>query len=712
MSARPVSEGAATPGLLRPGENCCAVTQAGRVAFLVDGAAYYHAFLRAAERAQHSILILAWDFDSRTPLDFDDQAAPVATLGPFLNRLVRRRSALHVHILDWDFPMIFGHDREFPPLYGLTWRPHRRVHFRFDDTHPLAGSHHQKIVVIDDRVAFVGGLDLTSRRWDTPAHRPGDPRRVAGGTPYPPFHDMMVMVDGDAARALARVARERWRIATGERLVAAEGDADPWPPDVRPDVTDVRVGIACTAPAVNGHPGAREVEQLYRDMICAARRYIVMEHQYFTSRAIGDALAASLAARDGPEIVLVTRRLSHGWLEEITMQVLRARLIERLRAADRGGRFHVYYPHLDGLAKGTCIDVHSKLMIVDDEWLRIGSSNLSNRSMGVDTECDVVVEASGQRHVARAIRGFRDRLFAEHLGVAVERFAEECSLSGSIGGAVTALRATRRTLRELDELPVSDTAVNAAAVADLEEPVSLDRLVDQFGPEPEERPSARRKWVLGIAFVLVIAGLTAAWRLTPLAEHVAPESVIEWAEGIEGAWWAPLAVILAYTPAMVTMFPRPLITLAAVVVFGPLLGFSYAMTGVLLAAMLAYAAGRRLHRDTLRRLSGRRLNRLSEALRRRGLLAVTAVRLVPVAPFIVVSLVAGAIRIRLWAYLAGTFLGMLPGMLAATVFGDQLQTALRDPSRINYAVLAAAALALIVLTLAVRHWLGASQKPR
>jgi phosphatidylserine/phosphatidylglycerophosphate/cardiolipin synthase-like enzyme/uncharacterized membrane protein YdjX (TVP38/TMEM64 family) len=680
------------------------------VAFLVDGAAYYRAFLRAAERARHSILILAWDFDSRMPLDFDDQAAPVTTLGPFLNRLVRGRRTLHVYILDWDFPMIFGHDREFPPLYGLNWRPHPRVHFRFDDTHPLAGSHHQKIVVIDDRVAFVGGLDLTSRRWDTPAHRAGDPRRVARGTPYPPFHDMMVMVDGDAARALARVARERWRIATGERIVAARSNADPWPPDLRPDVTDVQVGVACTAPAVNGHPGAREVEQLYLDMISAARRYIVMEHQYFTSRAIGDALEASLVARDGPEIVLITRRLSHGWLEEITMQVLRARLIERLRAADRGGRFHVYYPHLDGLAEGTCVDVHSKLMIVDDEWLRIGSSNLSNRSMGVDTECDVVVEALGQRGVSRVIRRFRDRLFAEHLGVTAERFAQECSRAGSIGGAVSALRAPQRTLRDLDEIRVSDTVVNAAGVADLEEPVSLDRLVDQFGPEPDERPSARSKWILGIAIVFVIAGLAAAWRLTPLAEYVAPESVIEWAEAIAGARWAPLAVILAYTPAMVTMFPRPLITLAAVVVFGPLLGFGYAMTGVLLAAVLAYMAGQRLHRDTLRLLGGRRLNRLSEALRRRGLLAVTAVRLVPVAPFVVVSLIAGAIRIRLWAYLAGTFLGMLPGMLAATVFGDQLQTALRDPSRINYAVLAAAVLAMIALTLAVRHWLEASQK--
>jgi phosphatidylserine/phosphatidylglycerophosphate/cardiolipin synthase-like enzyme len=317
--------------LLRPGHNCCAVAHSARAAFLVDAQAYFLAFLKAAERAERSILILAWDFDSRTRLDMD-AGERGASIGTFLNQLVRRRKRLRVHILDWDFPMIFGHDREFPPLYGLNWRPHRRVRLRYDDTHPLAGSHHQKMVVIDDRVAFVGGLDLTLRRWDTPAHHPDDPRRVALGNPYPPFHDTMVMVDGHAARALGEIARNRWRIATGAELVPPAAVHDPWPPEVTPDVLDVRVGIACTAPGVNGHAGTREVEQLYLDMIAASRRYIVMENQYFTSRAIGDALAARLAAAKGPEIVLVTRLLSHGWLEEVTMHTLRARLIERLRA--------------------------------------------------------------------------------------------------------------------------------------------------------------------------------------------------------------------------------------------------------------------------------------------------------------------------------------------------------------------------------------------
>jgi phosphatidylserine/phosphatidylglycerophosphate/cardiolipin synthase-like enzyme/uncharacterized membrane protein YdjX (TVP38/TMEM64 family) len=702
---------AAPRTLFEPGRNCSAVAHADRVAMLVDAADYFQAFMAAAERAERSIDILAWDFDSRTPLCFERDGTCKETLGEFLNRLARRRRKLRIHVLDWDYPMIFGHDREFTPIYGLTWKPHRHIEFRFDDSHPVAGSHHQKIVVVDERLALVGGLDLTARRWDTPAHQPEDPRRFAFGKPYPPFHDLMVAVDGEAARALAALVRERWRIATGAKLPAAVPDErDRWPPGLRPDLTDARLAIATTSPAVNGHSGVRHVEQLYLDMIAQARRYILLENQYFTSRTIGDALAARLAAPDCPEIVLVTRLLSHGWLEEATMHVLRTRLIKRLREADRGCRFHVYYPYIDGLAEGTCIDVHSKLMIADDEWLRIGSANLSNRSMGVDTECDVIIEALGQARVAAAIRGFRDRILAEHLGTEPARVTAAIDRTGSLRGAIAALTVPSRTLKPLGELPEwSETAVQAAAIADLEQPVSLDRLVEQFDPDTRVR-RALPLWGTVVAVALLVAGLSAAWRYTPLAALVTPENVIDWVDSFARAWWAPLAIVAAYTPACVLMFPRPLITLAAVVAFGPWLGFVYATTGVLASALAGYFTGRYIDRDTLRRISGRNLNRLTRALRQRGLLAVTAVRLVPLAPFVVESLVAGAIRIKVWEFALGTFLGMLPGLLAATVFGDQIETALRS-GEFNWWIVAGVVVFFVVLTLVVRKWLAQHAAP-
>ena len=167
------------------GRNCEAIGHAARVAFLVDGEAYFNAFVRAAERAERSILILAWDFDSRTGLAFDEHGSCRLAMGEFLNGLAHRRRRLAIRVLDWDYPMVFGTDREFPPVYGMDWRPHRRVQLRYDATNATGASHHQKIVVIDDRIAFVGGLDFTCRRWDTSAHDPAIPAAPPAASPIP-----------------------------------------------------------------------------------------------------------------------------------------------------------------------------------------------------------------------------------------------------------------------------------------------------------------------------------------------------------------------------------------------------------------------------------------------------------------------------------------------------------------------------------------------
>jgi uncharacterized membrane protein YdjX (TVP38/TMEM64 family) len=584
-----------------------------------------------------------------------------------------------------------------------AWKPHRRVHFHYDGTNAVGGSHHQKIVVVDDRIAFVGGFDLTARRWDTREHRPGDPRRTAGGTAYPPFHDMMMAVDGEAARALGVIARKRWTAATGHPADAVEVDADPWPQALEADLRDVRIGIACTTPGGEAGTGKREVEQLYLDMIARARRSIYIENQYFTADRLGEALARRLAEPDGPEVVVVTRLLSHGWLEEMTMHVLRTGLVRRLRQADRYGRFHVYYPDVAGLEPGTCIDVHSKTMVVDDDWLRIGSSNFSNRSMGLDTECDAVIDAEGDPRKQEVIRRFRHGLVAEHLGVRVGEVEEAVARGGSLHAAIDALGSPARDLKPLGDVDEwSDAVLATVAIADPERPVSLDTLVAQFAPDVEV-PKALPIWHRVALALVAPLGLALVWRYSPLADLLTPESVDRFATHLASVWWAPLAIVLAYTPASLIMFPRPLITLAAVIAFGPWLGFALAMSGVLLAALATYGAGRALHRDTVRSIAGERLNRMMRVLRTNGVLAVTIVRMVPIAPFVVENIVAGAIRIDAWRYLVGTALGMLPGTLAATVFANELEALLADPGSVRWGLLAALAVLLVAVALVLRR---------
>lgn len=218
--------------------------------------------------------------------------------------------------------------------------------------------------------------------------------------------------------------------------------------------------------------------------------------------------------------------------------------------------------------------------------------------------------------------------------------------------------------------------------------------------------AARRgpAWGKIALIVLVIAGLAAAWRYTPLSEYVNAERIVAWAHRVGDVPWAPWLVMLAYTPACVVMFPRPLITLFAVIAFGPAAGFIYSIIGILGAALATYYLGRALPPDTVRNIVGDRMNEMTEVLRRRGLLACFAMRIVPAAPFAVEGIAAGAVRIKLWHYALGTVLGMAPGTLTTSIFGDQIQTALEDPSRINYWLIAGVVLFFAVLILIVRRW--------
>jgi uncharacterized membrane protein YdjX (TVP38/TMEM64 family) len=390
------------------------------------------------------------------------------------------------------------------------------------------------------------------------------------------------------------------------------------------------------------------------------------------------------------------------------MQNLRRNLIERLQRADRSGRFHVYYPFIDGLAEGTCIDVHSKVMIVDDEWLRVGSSNVCNRSMGFDSECDLLLEALGRKDLVGAIRGFRDRLLAEHTGVTPERMSQEIAAQGSLAAAIERLSSAQRSLKPLENTAVPEAVVSLASLADPEQPVSLEKLVGQFAPRSQVRLRGTR-WLKIAMTVLIVAGLTAMWQFTPVGEAFTPARVTDWARAFADTVWAPLIVLVAFTPAAIVMFPRPIITLFAVVAFGPWLGFAYSMTGILISALFTYWVGTRMDRSTVRRLAGPKLSRILDVLRRRGVVALTALRLVPLAPFTIEGIVAGAIRAPLRDFTIGTAIGMLPGTLAATVFGDQLEIALRDPSEVNLWIVGGVALALLTATLLVRRWLFTAQ---
>jgi phosphatidylserine/phosphatidylglycerophosphate/cardiolipin synthase-like enzyme len=133
-------------------------------------------------------------------------------------------------------------------------------------------------------------------------------------------------------------------------------------------------------------------------------------------------LADLLQREDGPDIVMILHPNSDGWLEQHTMDVLRGRVLRHLRAVDRHHRLALYYPRVPD-PEGRCISVHSKVCVIDDTYLRIGSANMSNRSLRFDTECDLAVHASDDPEVEERIAAFRNRLLGEHLDVAPKEVA-------------------------------------------------------------------------------------------------------------------------------------------------------------------------------------------------------------------------------------------------------------------------------------------------
>ena len=678
---------------------------------LVDAQAYFRAVRAAIRQAQRSVFILSWDIDSRTRLmpegANDLYPEPFAD---FLHAVVALRPQLHVHILNWDFAMLYALEREWQPAYKREWSMHRRLHFRMDGGHPIGCSHHQKVVVIDDCLAFVGGLDITRARWDTPEHACDAPLRCDGdGKPHAPFHDVQAMVDGEAARALGELARLRWQRAGGETVMAPDQTShighDPWPEDVAPDLTDIDVAISRTEPAFAGREGVHEVRQLHLDAIAAARRSLFFENQYFTSGMIADALATRLVEVEGPEVLIISPQTQSGWLEQATMGVLRARAHQRLKAADHHGRYRMYCPNIPGL-KERCLNVHSKVFAVDNDVFSIGSANLSSRSMALDTECNLTIESQGDERIRAAIAHLRNRLLAEHMDSSPEAVEAEVRRRYSLHAAVAALRHSERTLLPMDPVvvPELDVLIPEQALFDPEKPIDPDELVAQFVPTEARKPVPRR--LIGVGLVaLALILLAVAWRWTPLREWANLGALIGLARSLEDLPFTPIAVVASYVAAGMLMVPVMLLIAVTGIVFGPLYGSLYAIGGTMLSAAATYGIGHWLGRETVQKMLGPRINSLSRRIAQRGILAIVVVRMLPIAPFTVVNVVAGVSHIRLRDYLIGTLLGMLPGITMTVTFVHHLAEAIRNPSAGTVALLGAVALSIIALAMGLQRLL-------
>jgi phosphatidylserine/phosphatidylglycerophosphate/cardiolipin synthase-like enzyme len=424
-----------------------AFTTGNDVRVLVHGAEYYPRLLDSLNdlRAGDWIHFTDWRGDPDERLD-----GPGTEIARVLAGAARR--GVHVRGLVWRSHTDRAHFSEQENLHLVETVNEAGGEVLLDERVRRDGSHHQKLFVIrhpgrpERDVAFVGGIDLCHGRRDDGRHA-GDEQVIDLDPRYgqrPPWHDVQLEVRGPAVGDLAWSFRERWEDPTPldhrnpwrarlARLAHEPVHPDPMPP-APPDPPPAgrhAVQVLRTYPAKRPrHPfapdGERSIARAYLKAFARARRLVYVEDQYLWSGAAAGCLAERLREQPGLHVVAVVPRYPDrdGRLSGPPYRIGQQRAMDLLREAggDRVVFFDLEAP------SGWPIYVHSKVCVIDDVWLMVGSDNLNIRSWTNDSElsCAVLdderderepIDPGGLGDGARVLaRGARLRLWREHLG--------------------------------------------------------------------------------------------------------------------------------------------------------------------------------------------------------------------------------------------------------------------------------------------------------
>jgi phospholipase D1/2 len=685
------------------------MSRAERFGWLIDAEEYFIALRDSIGKAQQEILILGWDIDSRTELirdpDHPDYPSP---LSGTLEALVRQKPGLRVHVLSWDFAVIYVLERELAPARSFGWQNSERLNFELDGEHPVGASHHQKIVVIDGVLAFSGGIDLTKARWDTRRHAAGDDRRRdPDGQRYRPFHDVQAIVSGPAAADLRELVNDRWMNATGETLPELDVEERRiWPDDVRVRGEDVDTAIARTWVQPGTERDIHEVMQLYLDTIKSARHYIYIENQYFTSPEITAALEERLRDEAPPEIAIVMPAETSGWLEQATMDVLRNEAFDRLLRADGHGVLRIIGPVLDELGD-TSINVHAKIMVTDGRFSRIGSANLSQRSMGLDTECDILVVDDGCANRLAA------DLLAEHMAADVNDVAESLSRDGLLS-TIDRFNGGSRRLEKLETRAddLEQTLLRPMAqIADLEKPLLRSSNGGEDGDTDSQDGTMHTPvsgWIF-IGFVAAILGLWIYLGVQGAGENFEPRVLLNHLRKVASHPLAPWIAVPAFVAGSLVVTPVTVMIALCGLLFDPWVAVLTATAGVLASTTVNHWIGSHFANAIsahIPRPVASRINKLADAS---DAWSLAGLRLIPIAPFTVINLVAGASGVNLRDFLVGSIIGMGPGIVLICLSVDRARAALQGEAVFDPWIVVAIAVAGVAI-IGLRAWQQKTRK--
>jgi phosphatidylserine/phosphatidylglycerophosphate/cardiolipin synthase-like enzyme len=366
---------------------------------LIDGQQALGAIADALSRARSHVHLAGWHVTPDFALTRDGRDT---TLKELLAELAQR---IPVRVLVWAGPPapVFEPSRSDVKQVRDELQRDTKIRCVLDARERTMHCHHEKLVIVDDEVAFVGGIDLTSLsgdRWDHSDH----PARGRLG-----WHDVATRVRGPAVADVADHFRARWQEVAGEPLAA---------PTTQPPAGDVEVQVLRTVPDKTyafAPRGDFRILDAYMRALRGAQRLVYLENQFLWSTEIVELLAAKLRDPPSDDFRLVLVLPAHPNNGADTTRGQLGRLEEADDAsAGGGGRLVPATIHCRSGTRSHALYVHAKVGIVDDRWLTVGSANINEHSLFNDTEMNVATCD------ATLARDTRLRLWSEHLERPVE----------------------------------------------------------------------------------------------------------------------------------------------------------------------------------------------------------------------------------------------------------------------------------------------------
>lgn len=620
-----------------------------RVTSLIDGSAYFKAFMEFAQRAERRIFIMGWDFDTRLILKQDGGNGQPLTLGGFIESLLLKKPQLEVRVLCWDFAAVYLFERQLFPALQFSAAVRSRIAIKYDGQHVAGASQHQKVVLIDNGTIFMGGVDFGIGRHDSPEHKPEDPLRNSGfRKSYMPVHDVQLVMSGyEIGRWFEHLAVARWDLATGERLQPLqEHHPIPWPDYLPVELQQTETLVSLTRPSFAGLRGSYQIQNVLCDAIAQTQRFLYIENQFFTSTAIFGALQQLLATKPEAHLLMVLPSRYHTRAEAYVIGYQQRRLMQKLQTQGGADRVFptgpvIYRP------KYCPIAIHSKILIVDDEILSIGSANFNNRSMGLDFEVNVSFFAEQGPGVREFIQKLRNALLAEHMDLGPDVDINALCLEPKRFKALLEEPTSQRGLRYLSLKTERWQRFSGFLmhVIDARKPLPpalfIQKLFRYYASPLFLKPLSSI-----LLFYFAVGALVGLYLIEPLVPlPFAQDMILSILAMVALPFTLNFGFMLAAQPdvvAWVRFFIAAGISLAA----GQALG--------LLASRVGLKDWYRKHYYSLFSQQG-----FSE----QSLLSITFLRLLPLVPFSLFNFFAAVFGVKLWRSWASALLSTLPAML-------------------------------------------------